>query len=306
MNDAIISLSHKVSVVVNVWGEDNAISLFRSLQSVLMQNRKPDEVLVVIDGPIPTELRRIIGNFSGAANFLVKQIEIPKAEGLWNARNIGIQAAEHEFIAVHDADDVMHPDRLRIQLNQIGNTEIDVLGCPVYEFDAINGKVLGLRSLATEGQLARKMLWLNIINHSSVMLRKSAVIGVGGYRNVHLAEDYELWLRLMCSGKNLCTDGLVLQAFSVDSQLNKRRGGTKFISSELKLHRLIRSASVLNVFVLWTRLTLRLMYRLGPRLSRQMYRSKFQTKKSPNFATNLEEFINNPPLDVNQVYSEYV
>ena len=185
MNDAIISLSHKVSVVVNVWGEDNAISLFRSLQSVLMQNRKPDEVLVVIDGPIPTELRRIIGNFSGAANFLVKQIEIPKAEGLWNARNIGIQAAEHEFIAVHDADDVMHPDRLRIQLNQIGNTEIDVLGCPVYEFDAINGKVLGLRSLATEGQLARKMLWLNIINHSSVMLRKSAVIGVGGYRNVH-------------------------------------------------------------------------------------------------------------------------
>ena len=108
MNDAIISLSHKVSVVVNVWGEDNAISLFRSLQSVLMQNRKPDEVLVVIDGPIPTELRRIIGNFSGAANFLVKQIEIPKAEGLWNARNIGIQAAEHEFIAVHDADDVMH------------------------------------------------------------------------------------------------------------------------------------------------------------------------------------------------------
>ena len=200
----------------------------------------------------------------------------------------------------------MHPDRLRIQLNQIGNTEIDVLGCPVYEFDAIDGKVLGLRSLATEGQLARKMLWLNIINHSSVMLRKSAVIGVGGYRNVHLAEDYELWLRLMCSGKNLCTDGLVLQAFSVDSQLNKRRGGTKFISSELKLHRLIRSASVLNVFVLWTRLTLRLMYRLGPRLSRQMYRGKFQTKKSPNFATNLEEFINNPPLDVNQVYSEYV
>lgn len=306
MTDAITSVPHKVSVVVNVWGEDNAISLFRSLQSVLMQNRQPDEVLVVIDGLIPTELRRIIGNFSGAANFLVKQIEIPKAEGLWNARNIGIQAAEHEFIAVHDADDVMHPDRLRIQLNRIRNTEIDVLGSPVYEFDAINGKVLGLRSLAMEGQLARKMLWMNVINHSSVMLRKSAVVGVGGYRNVHLAEDYELWLRLMCAGKNLCTDDLVLQAFSVDSELNKRRGGTKFISSELKLHRLIRSADLLNVFVSSVRLILRLMYRLGPRFSRQMYRARFQAKKSSNFAINLEEFINNPPLDVNQIYSEYV
>lgn len=306
MNDATIGGPHKVSVVVNVWGKDNTISLFRSLQSVLMQNRKPDEVIVVIDGPISTELHRIIGNFSGAANFLVKQIEIPKAEGLWNARNIGIQAAEHEFIAVHDADDVMHPDRLRIQLNQIGNTEIDVLASPVYEFDAINGKVLGLRSLAIEGQLAKKMLWLNIINHSSVMLRKSAVVGVGGYRNVHLAEDYELWLRLMFSGKNLCTDVLVLQAFSVDSHLNERRGGTKFISSELELHRLIRSTNALNVFASWVRLTLRLTYRLGPRFSRQIYRGKLQAKKSPKFATNLEDFINNPPLDINQIHSEYV
>jgi glycosyltransferase involved in cell wall biosynthesis len=231
----------------------------------------------------------------------VKQIEIPNASGLWNARNMGIQSAEHELIAVHDADDVMHPDRLKIQLDQILSAEIDVLGSPVYEFDAVNERVLGLRMLAGNDQLSKKMIWQNVINHSSVMLRKSAVVGVGGYRNVHLAEDYDLWLRLMCAGKNLCTSDFVLQAFSVDGQLNKRRGGTKFIASEFILHRLVRSTKLQNILVSWIRLVLRLSYRLGPKFSRQIHRSRVQVKQFKNSAINLEEFLNNPPLNINLI-----
>jgi glycosyltransferase involved in cell wall biosynthesis len=301
MVNAIIRAPHKVSVIVNIWGKDNASSLFRSLQSVLKQNHKPDEVLIVVDGLISNELHRIISDFSTASNFLVKQIEIPIATGLWNARNVGIQTAEHGFIAVHDADDVMHPDRLKIQLDQISNAEIDVLGSPVFEFDAITEKIFGLRLLARNGQLNQKMLWQNVINHSSVMFRKSAVVAVGGYRNVHLAEDYDLWLRLICAGKNLSMTDVVLQAFSVDSDLNRRRGGAKFISSEFALHRLVRSEELQNPFVSWVRLALRLFYRLGPKFARQIHRSKLQARKSQNSPLNLEEFLNNPPLNINPI-----
>ena len=299
MDSAVMRAPLKVSVIVNIWGKDNAPSLFRSLQSVLKQNHRPDEVVIVIDGPIGNELHTIICDFSAASNFLVKQIEIPNATGLWNARNIGIQTAEHEIIAVHDADDIMHPDRLEIQLDQISNAEIDVLGSPVYEFDAVSEKVLGLRALTSNSQLNRKMLWQNVINHSSVMLRKSAVVGVGGYRNVHLAEDYDLWLRLICAGKNLVRTDFVLQAFAVDSDINKRRGGAKFISSEFALHRLVRSTELQNPFVSWVRLALRLFYRLGPKFTRQIHRSKLQAKKSQNSPLNLEEFLNKPPLKIN-------
>ena len=288
-----------VSVVINIWGNDNEDPLVRSLRSIQRQNYKPDEVLVVIDGPINERLDKIIEDFAKTASFLVKRIHLPIASGLWNARNVGIRSAAHEFIAVHDADDVMHPDRLRIQLEQIMNAEIDVLGSPVYEFDAISERVLGLRMLSGNDQLTKKMLWQNVINHSSVMLRKSAVVGVGGYRNVHLAEDYDLWLRLMCAGKNLCTSDLVLQAFAVDSQLSRRRGGTKFIASEFALHRLVRSLKLQNILVSWVRLTLRLAYRLGPKFSRQIHRSRVQARQSKNSAINLEEFLNNPPLHIN-------
>ena len=291
----------QVSVVLNIWGNDNENALIRSLQSIRSQTHKPDEVLIVVDGPISECLHQLVIDFAEEASYSVKQIDLPIATGLWNARNIGIFAAEHELIAVHDADDVMHPDRLGVQIDHFESAEIDVLGSPVYEFDAISERVLGLRLLAGNDQLTRKMLWQNVINHSSVMLRKSAVISVGGYRNVHLAEDYDLWLRLVCAGKRVRTTELVLQAFSVDSQLNKRRGGTKFVASELSLHRLVRSTNDQIVFVSWIRLILRLAYRLGPKFLRNGYRRNIQAKKSVNSAHNLEEFINNPPLNVSLI-----
>ena len=292
---------NQVSVVLNIWGKDNEDCLRRSLESVRRQIQKPDEVIIVIDGPINEDLHKIVQSYEMSLSLPINRIDLPIASGLWNARNVGIHAAKYEFIAVHDADDIMHPDRLRIQLDQISNAEIDVLGSPVYEFDANNERVCGLRSLASSDQLPSKMLWQNVINHSSVMLRKSAVVGVGGYRNVHLAEDYDLWLRLISAGKKLSSTDVVLQAFSVDDEIDKRRGGLRFISSEIALHRQVRSTKELNLLTSWIRFLLRLVFRLGPGFLRKSYRSSFQAKKSQNSPRDLAEFLNNPPRNINLI-----
>ena len=104
----------RVSVVVNVWCEDDSIAFRRSLRSIGRQSHKPDEVLIVVDGPINKNLHDTIEDFVDRADFPVTKTEIPVASGLWNARNVGIHAAKFELIALLDADDVMHPDRLRI------------------------------------------------------------------------------------------------------------------------------------------------------------------------------------------------
>jgi glycosyltransferase involved in cell wall biosynthesis len=258
-------------------------------------------VVVVVDGPISGELEKEIQSFKNGASFLVKAIYIQSPKGLWNARNVGIGEAEHEIVALHDADDVMHPERLQFQTKAIVENGLDVLGSPVYEFDSVQERILGVRSLARNDQLTRKMIWQNVVNHSSVTLRKSVVTGVGGYRNIHLAEDYDLWLRLIFTGKSVgCTEE-ILQAFSVDSNLSKRRGGAKFISSEFALHRLIRSKSSVNVFALWVRLISRLAFRLSPRIIRKAHRVCFQVIKSPEYEPNLFEFANNPPRRIIRV-----
>lgn len=288
----------RVSVVVNVWGGDEPASLKRSLSSISSQRHRPDEVVVVVDGPISGELEEEIQSFKNGATFLVKAIYIQSPKGLWNARNVGIGEAEHEIVALHDADDVMHPERLRIQLNELRLNAIDVLCTPAWEFDAESGQITNLRMCSEEVINIRMMFWNNPINHSSVIARKDTLIKIGGYRNLHLSEDYDLWLRLLIAGKSIRQSRYVLQALGVNSTFLARRGGSKFFSSEKVLHGLFQQITTFSTMNLWVRLIARLSYRLGPALLRKVHQG-IKTKKF--FAVKPLElfgYLRNDPLDI--------
>ena len=274
------------------------MSLRRSLNSISQQKLKPEEVIVVIDGAISSELEAVVSQFAKQDDFRVQLIRIPTAKGLWNGRNQGIAASQNEFIALHDADDVMHPERLSVQIRQILANEIDILGSPVFEFDSISGEIIGLRKFDTDSEILKKMLWQNVINNSSVMLRKSAVDSVGGLRNVYLAEDYDLYLRLLRAGKKIFITKEVLQAFSVDDKTSKRRGGVKFFSTELSLHQTVKSFNHFGFLRLHLRLFLRLVFRLSPNFVRDFYREFFQLRTANKQIRNLDGFLNSTPESI--------
>jgi glycosyltransferase involved in cell wall biosynthesis len=284
-----------VSIVLSIWNGDNHVSLRRSLNSISQQKLKPDEVIAVIDGAISSDLEAVVSQFAKQDDFRVQLIRIPTAKGLWSGRNQGIAASRNEFIALHDADDVMHPERLSVQIRQMLANHIDVLGSPVFEFNATSGEIIGLRKFDTDKEILKKMLWQNVINNSSVMLRKSAVDSVGGLRNVYLAEDYDLYLRLLRAGKNISITKEVLQAFSVDGKTSKRRGGVKFFSSELSLHQTVKSFNYFGFPRLYLRLFLRLAFRLLPNFVRDFHRKFFQLKTANTQFSHLDDFLNRPP-----------
>jgi len=281
-----------VSIVLNIWNGDNHASLRRSLNSISEQKLKPDEVIAVIDGAISSDLEAVVSQFVKQNDFQVRLIRLPTAKGLWNGRNQGIAASRNEFIALHDADDVMHPERLSVQIRKMLANDIDVLGSPVFEFNATSGEIIGLRKFDTDKEILKKMLWQNVINNSSVMLRKSAVDSVGGLRNVYLAEDYDLYLRLFRAGKIFSISGQVLQAFSVDGKTSKRRGGVKFFSSELSLHRTVKSFNYFGFLRLYLRLFLRLVFRFSPNFVRDFHRKFFQLKTANKQIRNIDDFLN--------------
>lgn len=284
-----------VSIVLNIWNGDNHVSLRRSLNSISQQKLKPDEVIAVIDGAISSDLEAVVSQFAKQDDFQVQLIRLPTAKGLWNGRNQGIAASRNEFIALHDADDVMHPERLSVQIRKMLANQLDVLGSPVFEFDSISGEIMGLRKFDTDKEILKKMLWQNVINNSSVMLRKSAVDSVGGLRNVYLAEDYDLYLRLLRAGKNIAVTNEVLQAFSVDGKTSKRRGGVRFFSSELSLHQTVKSFNYFGSLRLFLRLFLRLIFRLSPNFVRDFHRKFFQLKTANKQVGNLDDFLNSTP-----------
>jgi glycosyltransferase involved in cell wall biosynthesis len=102
-----------VSVVIPTFGRERLVS--RAIQSVLAQSHQAREIVVVDDGstpPINQEIRELAAN--------VRLIRLPVNQGVSNARNVGMLAAEADYIAFLDSDDTWEPRRLELAGAEIG------------------------------------------------------------------------------------------------------------------------------------------------------------------------------------------
>ncbi len=96
-----------VSVIVPVYNGERYLSF--AIQSVLEQDYHPFEVIVVDDGSIDNS-----GNI--ARSFKEVHYVYQSNQGVAAARNVGIAAAQGEFIAFLDADDLWIGDKLTHQM----------------------------------------------------------------------------------------------------------------------------------------------------------------------------------------------
>jgi glycosyltransferase involved in cell wall biosynthesis len=97
--------------------------LKRAVSSVLAQSTADLEVVVVIDGPDP-ETRQLL---SDIADGRLRFIQNLRSLGAAEARNVGIKAAQGEWVAFLDDDDEWVSDKLELQLAVAGPTRHDVI-----------------------------------------------------------------------------------------------------------------------------------------------------------------------------------
>jgi glycosyltransferase involved in cell wall biosynthesis len=212
------------SVLLNIWAYDSPASLELSLASIAGQSSLPSELVVVVDGPVPRELNSVLEIAVLNFNFQTTIHRLHQNQGLWHARSVGVRLCKYEIVALHDADDVMHPDRLRKQLRAFIKYQPTVLGCPAYEFDIDSHQIVGLRRTKTRTFLtSRDVEFRNPIHHSSVMLSRSQVISAGLYQDRPGIEDLDLWRRLLERGGTLLNTPEILQALGTSSALLGRR-----------------------------------------------------------------------------------
>lgn len=290
-----------VSVVMSIWQGDKSALLALSLNSVLAQTKAPSEVVIVVDGPVGEELNREVRNFVEVSGIrtVLKQLETNR--GLWNARNLGLGLASNDLVALHDADDVMHPLRLELQVRQLIQDQVDVLCSGALEFSTKDQTIKGMRLMPMFDRLGRvRLRVINPINHSSVLFRKSAVLRVGGYRNFSGAEDLDLWRRLAWNDVRFGSGRAILQALGSDSSLlNRRRLTMSIVRSELHLTtQSIRYHGKLTAVAELGILFVRLGYRVLPRpLMAASQSIVFRRKPCRNVKT-LHEFLVGSPIEV--------
>ena len=230
------------SVCTSVYKNDNPDYVRVALDSMLVkQSVKPDEIVLVQDGPVPEELAVVLSDYEAKYPNVMHVIRLEKNGGLGNALKLGVENAKYETIARMDSDDICLSDRFEKQLVFLeAHPECDIVGGQMTEFIGDPDNVVGRRDVPlTNDAIYKYMKSRCALNHVTVMFRKESVLKVGNYQDWFWNEDYYLWVRMMmakCHFANI--PDVVVNVRSGEDQY-ARRGGKKYFDSEIGIKKLM-------------------------------------------------------------------
>lgn len=223
------------SVLMSVYRNDKPEFVHLAIESIITEQiRKPDEIVLVVDGPVSNDLADLLIGFQNIYSRIFNIIWLPENKGLGNALRIGVEAAKNEIIARMDSDDISSPDRFEKQIAFMeSNPQCIVLGGQISEFIGDECNIVGVRKVPTTNEGIHS--WLKSrcpFNHMSVALRRSSVLSVDNYIDWHFNEDYFLWIRMAEAGCIFANLPDTLVNVRVGKDMYARRGGWKYFKSE--------------------------------------------------------------------------
>lgn len=236
------------SVAISVYKSDNPIYFDRALSSITdLQTIKPDEVVLVVDGPVSKDIDLVIKKYEDKYPFF-NVIRLETNGGLGNALKIAVENAKYDLIARMDSDDVSVNTRFAEQLSFfVNNPDIDIVGGDITEFIDKESNVVGKRSVPKSNYEIREYMKTRCaMNHVSVMYKKASVINAGGYQDWFWNEDYYLWIRMWLNGAKFANTGTVLVNVRVGEEMYQRRGGAKYFNSEKGLQDYMLQHNMIN------------------------------------------------------------
>lgn len=232
-NEELIN-TEKFSVLMSVYAKEKAEFFDRSLQSNLDdQTRKPDEFVLICDGPMNEDLDFVIAKYEDKYPDIFKVYRTEQNQGLGKALNYGLAKCSYGIVLRSDSDDVCAADRFEIQVSYMErHPQIAVCSSYIDEFDNDWEKPDKKKTLPlTNKELYEMAKFRNPINHMAAAFRKNVIMEIGSYRHVPYVEDYELWVRTLINGYQLANIDKVLVHARVGNGMVGRRGNRQYITS---------------------------------------------------------------------------
>jgi glycosyltransferase involved in cell wall biosynthesis len=181
------------SVVIPAYQAAETIAV--AVRSALDQSLPAHEVIVVDDGSTD-DLVGALRPFEGRIGLVRKE-----NGGVSSARNTGIEIATGDFVAVLDADDSFHPERLEALAElAVSRPDLDILTTDtrfVVDGEA-QGTFLGRNPFAT-GDQRQAIFESSFVGWPAARLSRLRAIG-GFDEGLAVGEDWDCWLRLILSG----------------------------------------------------------------------------------------------------------
>ena len=240
------------SVLMSVYHRERPAWFRLAVQSMLNQTVRPDEVVLVCDGPLTSDLDEVISEFCRQWGEMFQVLRLPENRGLGLALKAGLEVCSHEIVARMDTDDIAAPDRMARQLAVLEADEtLSAVGGQIAEFSETPEQIIDYRCVPlTHDEIVKRIASRNPMNHMTVTFRRSHVQAVGSYCDFLWFEDYHLWTRLVAAGHRLANLPETSVYARVDENLYKRRAGLPYFRQTVQLQK----------FLLQQGLTTRLQY----------------------------------------------
>jgi len=233
------------SLLMPVYGGDRPDFLRQAfISTVHDQTRRPGDVVIVQDGPVPDELARTLRELSEGSPVPVNLVRLEHNIGLGPTLDAGLVACQHDVVARMDADDVSVPRRFEVQMPLI-EAGADIVGSALMEFIDDVDHVVQTRVPPLDPAWIRSAArFRDPFNHPTIVYRRSAVQEVGGYQDLPLMEDYLLFCRMLAAGAQPANVAEPLVYYRIGAGAYARRGGLALLRSELALQRRFRQLCI--------------------------------------------------------------
>lgn len=187
-------MSSLVSVIIPTY--NRAATIGQAINSVLSQSYKELE-LIVVDDCSSDDTVKIINSYHDER---IKLIRLPQNCGANTARNIGIKAAQGEYIAFQDSDDKWLEDKLEVQLKYMNEVGKKVCYCAHKLFEGDKEKIIPAYSDKKEmyeENIVDTLRYGNVISTQTLIIHREVVEKTGIFdETMKRLQDYEFVIRI--------------------------------------------------------------------------------------------------------------
>ena len=239
----------KFSVAMCVYGGDNPSFFREALDSIYSQTLLPDEIVLVVDGPVPEEINNVIKAFEESTiDFKCTRLEKNNGHGI--ARRVAMEKCSFDYVAIVDSDDINCSNRFAREIAEFeSDKSLSAVGSFCYHFTDNTSNVIVKETVPLSNDEIRDYIKRRCpICQPTVMLKKDDVLAVGGYQDWYWAEDYYLWIRMVLGNKRLANINEYLVYHRTSLEQMNRRGGWKYFSSLRKLYKYMLKNKMINYF----------------------------------------------------------
>ena len=273
-------IKNKFSVIMPVYFQESPNQLRAAIESIVNQTLIPNEIIIVLDGPVGDNLHEVIDEFKTCN--LIKVIKLDTNSGVGVARKKAIEIAQYDILALMDSDDISCKDRFEKQISKILSQEANVVGGWIEEFDKEPHDTGIIRkSPVTHDEIYKYGKWRMPVNNVTLMFTREVYNDVGGYSDQSKSEDWNLIVRFLANGVKFYNFPEILVNVRAGQDMFLRRRGWTQVFSQLYIFPLMYKLKYIGLFHLIANVSIRLLLRLMPiSLTSYLYRNFLRQKIS--------------------------